>query len=270
MADLFCMKNYLVYIRRSIYIFLYGLDRILRRNPGIFILCYHSISDDAWKYGVPKEIFQKQINYLLRHYSVINLDDLTLYLQGKKELKKPAFIITFDDGYQDIFTVRDFIKQLNIKPALFVLSDRKAANRRELNTKRPFLSTEQIRTLKKDGWIIGCHSATHAYFKDMSPEQLDRELVMSKKSLEKELGFQIRYFAYPKGVYTQEILDILERAKYTLALTMDDCALNIKTNVLRIPRIGVDKTHAFAEFKAIFFPSAILFRKFVKDYIISL
>lgn len=249
---------------------MYGLDKILHRNPGIFILCYHSISDDAWRYGVSKEVFQKQINYLLRHYSVINLDDLALYLQGKKELKAPAFVITFDDGYQDILGVRDFIKQLNIKPALFVLSDRKAANRKELGTKRPFLSTEQISSLKKDGWVIGCHSATHAYFKDMSLERLDREIVTSKKSLEKELGFPIRYFAYPKGVYTQDVLDTLERAKYTMALTMDDNTLNVKSNALMIPRIGVDRTHTFAEFKAIFFLSAIFFRKLVKDYITSL
>lgn len=264
------MEKYLVYLRRSIYVFLYVLDKILGRKPGVFILCYHSISSDTWRYGVSKEVFEEQINYLMRHYTAISLDDLNLYLQGKKDLKAPSFIITFDDGYQDVLAVRDFIKKLNIKPALFVLSDRKAVDRKELNTMRPFLSTGQILELKKDGWIIGCHSATHANFRDMTQEQLDCEIAASKKSLEKELGFPIRYFAYPKGVYTQAVLITLERAGYALALTMDDYTLDIKAKVLRIPRIGVDRTHDFVEFKAIFYPGAILFRKLVKNYIMHL
>ncbi len=264
------MEKYLVYLRRSIYFFLYVLDKISGRKPGVFILCYHSISNDTWRYGVSKEVFEEQINYLMRHYTAISLDDLNLYLQGKKDLKAPSFIITFDDGYQDVLAVRDFIKKLNIKPALFVFSDRKAVNRKELNTTRPFLSTGQILELKKDGWIIGCHSATHANFRDMPQEQLDREIAASKKSLEKELGFPIRYFAYPKGVYTQAVLTTLERAGYALALTMDDYTLDIRAKVLRIPRIGVNRTHTFIEFKSIFYPGAILFRKLVKNYIMHL
>ena len=71
-----------------------------------------------------------------------------------------------------------------------MLSDTKHANDSEMKTKRPFLTTKEIQTLKKAGWEIGCHSATHANLTTVSQGQLNTPLY----------GPVLRYILYPESV----------------------------------------------------------------------
>lgn len=255
-------------IRRTLYILFFLIDKyMLRRNSNIFILCYHSFAKDTWRFSIDLKILEKQLNYLISNYSAITLKDLDLYIEGKAEINKPSFIIAIDDGYQDIIKSRDLFKKLNIKPAIFLLSDTKNVSREELDTDRKFLSKEEALELYKDGWIIGSHGATHSDFNSLNDEEINEEVINSKKDLEKKLGIKIKYFAYPKGRYTTKVLDTIKEADYSLGLSMNDGIINKQVNKLLIPRVGVDKTHSFAEFKSIFMPSSISFRKFVKEKI---
>ena len=63
------------------------------------ILMYHSISDGNNPLSVPIKNFEKQMKFMSHNdYKTINLKDLSnLNKYGK------FFIITFDDGYEDVF-----------------------------------------------------------------------------------------------------------------------------------------------------------------------
>lgn len=257
-----------VWGRRIIYLSLYVFDtHVLRKKPDVFILCYHSVSNDSWRFGLSVETVIKQINYLKSRFAPVDLPEIHSYIKGEKNIIKPSFLINFDDGYKEVYQLKDFFKMNGIKPTLFLLSDRKNADKKELDTDREFLSTDEILTLKKDGWTIGNHSATHADFYNLTSEKREMEIINSKKSLEDELGIKIEYFAYPKGRYTSDVLSDVKRAGYSLGLSMDDGSISGKTNRYVIPRIGVDRTHTFAEFKSLFLPSSIKIRKFVKENI---
>lgn len=260
------MEKTIVFLRRFIYCLLGFIDnKILKGRPSIFILCYHSISEDMWRHSVNLKVFDKQLNYLVNKYYPITLEDVALYMEGKKEINKPSFVITIDDGYKDVLETKGLFKTLNIEPAIFVLSNTQNADRKELDTNREFLSKKELWGLQKDGWIIGSHGATHADFQSLNNKEIEEEVINSKKNLEKELGIKIKYFSYPKGKYTKEVLKAVKKAGYDLALTMDDSQINIKTDPYRIPRIGVDGTHSLAEFKTLYSPSVISFRKLIKQ-----
>lgn len=250
-------------LRGYVYRFLSGVDHVLNRKNQLFILSYHSLASDDWRFSVNVSEFKRQINYLSKHYSFISLKELSSAIRGQKTLAQPSVILTFDDGYKDVLQVKEFLAKKHIQPALFLMSDTRHTNWTELATKRPFLTKREVLGLAKAGWEIGSHSATHANLATVSNR--DQEVIGSKKTLEKELGLPIKYFAYPRGKYSSQVLQAVKKANYQLALTMDDGVITSATDPLLIPRIGIDRSHSFAEFTATFSPSVVQLRKQIKE-----
>lgn len=254
-----------LYARKMTYTNLGFLDRkILRAKNPIVILSYHSVATDTWRFSVNEQTIKKQITYLKKNFDIISLKTLVAYLQGKHAITKPSVVLTFDDGYKDIVKLKPFFKEQKITPTLFVLSNPKNPNLKEMGTKREFLTIKDIQSLKKEGWEIGSHSATHANLTTISRQQLEEEVVGSKRELEDKLGFPINYFAYPRGKYNKNVVRLVKKAKYLLGLTMDDGIITIHNNFLTLPRVGIDRTHSFEEFTTTFSPSVVRLRGFIK------
>lgn len=236
----------------------------LGRKTNLVILCYHSIGNDDWRFTVSFNELKKQITYLKKDFTFISVDDLNKYLDGKKKLNKQSVLLTFDDGYQNLMQTNEYFKKMNINPVLFVVSEPKNINRTEVNNNLKLLTIKQIKILKQSGWVIGNHSATHANFKKLNAREIKKEVVDSKSHLERLLHFKVKYFSYPKGVYNKSIIRSVEKTKYSLGFSMDDTKINNDSNLLILPRVGVDKSHSINEFKATISPSVILFRSIIK------
>lgn len=252
-------------IRRSAYLLLGTADELfVKSNSLITVISYHSVCDDDWRFSIDTKVVKKQIKYLLGKYNLITLNHLHGYLNGEVKITRPSVVLTFDDGYKDVLSLKNLFEKEKVKPALFLLSDSGKANYKELNTRREFLSKVDIKSLIKSGWEIGSHSSTHANLANISSKHLQYEVIESKKKLEKDLGIPIRYFAYPRGKYTEDVLNHVKKAGYDLALTMDDSVISENTNPFKIPRVGVDRTHSFAEFKKLLSVLNVNLRALVK------
>lgn len=235
-----------------------------RHAEPIVIFAYHSIATDSWRFSVNREEFVRQIEFLLSTRKPVTLSAVRDHIAGTRMITEPSFVLCFDDGYRDILSVREFLAERGICPALFVLADTERADFKELGTDRKFLQPDDICALHADGWEIGCHSATHGDFWDMDCDRICRETKEAKETLERALGIPIRYFAYPRGRYTDEAKRAIREAEYELALSMDDGYIVAGSDMFAVPRVGVDRTHSCGEFPTIFTPAAITFRKFVK------
>lgn len=242
--------NYLYHASR-----LFGLDK-----KTISILCYHSISAKPDIYSINLKTFEKQIEKIARHAKFVSLSDILKYLNGKN-LVGPAVAITFDDGYADVIKALPIIKKYKIPATIFVLADPKNADRKELNHNGKLLSWKQIKKLQKEGWTIGCHSATHADFSSLTDGQLEKEVVIAKKSLEKKLSLGINHFAYPKGFYDKRIISAVKNAGFKAAFAVDPINVTAATNRWSIPRIVIDCSYKPSDFPAIYSTAAILTRK---------
>ncbi len=257
--------NIYISVRRSIYIFLGILETLIsKEEQNVYVLSYHSVCEDKWRFSIDAKEIKKQINYLAERFTIIDLETLEKIITKKKKVLTPSIVITFDDGYKDIMKLRKFFKSKNIKPAIFLLADTTHANWNELGSKRQFLNKSEIHSLYRDGYEIGSHSKTHANLSTLYGKKLESEVIGSRKSLEKSFGIPIRYFAYPRGKYTDEVLKYVKKAGYKLALTMDDGFISANTHPLLVPRIGVDRTHTFLEFKYLFSKSNINMRMLIK------
>ncbi len=259
-----------VLARRVIYPAFGLIDRIIQRKTNLIsILAYHSIAADNWKFSIDLNTMKKQIAYLKKNYQFISLADVEKIIKGDKVITQPSIVLTFDDGYKDVLQIKSYLRKLNIKPALFLINDTRNVNTAEIGKNKTYLNTREIKGLIADGWEIGCHSNTHANLSKLTPTHLQQEIVIAKKSIEKSLGIKVNYFAYPRGKYSNQVLNFIKKANYKMALTMDDGFINKNTNPLLIPRIGVDRSHTFPEFKSAFSPSNILARRFIKNTFIG-
>lgn len=252
-------------LRRSVYRTLAPLAMLFPGRRQTVVLAYHGIGRDQWRFGVTFDDFCAQIERVLAlGFRPTTLDSVYEAIERKEELPGKSFVVTFDDGYKDILLVKRFLEKRDIRPAVFVLSEQGGADRTELGTGRQFLSQHEILELHTAGWEVGCHSASHADFSKLDAEALEREVVSAKKVLEEKLGFNIRYFAYPKGFHSELIRATVKRAGYRGALSMDDGFIGSTTDPYALPRVGVDRTHTMEEFGRTFLWPIIGFRLLVK------
>ena len=73
--------------------------------------------------------------------------------------------------------------------------------------------------MRRAGWVIGSHSATHASLPTESPATIAGEVERSKQELEQRLGQPIAHFAYPGGHFTRPVVEALHTAGYQFAYT---------------------------------------------------
>lgn len=105
--------SFLIYLLRKI-----SFDYLPFRNKknSLLIVIYHQVNDKKNTYypSVPTPVFYKTCLFLKKYYSIIHVNEIEDYIKSKK--KKPAAIITFDDGLRDIKdNVFDFVTKNNIK-----------------------------------------------------------------------------------------------------------------------------------------------------------
>jgi peptidoglycan/xylan/chitin deacetylase (PgdA/CDA1 family) len=88
-----------------------GLVRLLlhaqRKRP--LLLRYHRIYPDGtepfYELGIPRSIFEAQLDFLRRHFRVMSLGEICDALKDPaRALPERALAITFDDGYADNYT----------------------------------------------------------------------------------------------------------------------------------------------------------------------
>ncbi|KKU64385.1 MAG: Polysaccharide deacetylase family protein [Candidatus Amesbacteria bacterium GW2011_GWA1_47_16] len=259
------MKIWL-FLRNILFCILYGFDLLLGRRPGVVVLCYHSIGAD-WRFSSLPGEFRRQVGYLLKNFRIIDFTDLANHLSGKINISGPAFLLTFDDGYRDILSEKNFLDNRGVRPVSFVLSQAGKADRRQLENSLPLLSVGQLKYLVKSGWVIGSHGATHADFNRLTPVQLIEETSGSKKTLEKSLAVRLVAFAYPKGRRGPGVLDYVRRSGYKYAFTVKAGYIVPGMDPWDLPRIGVDSTHRGWLFQAAFSPSVVKLRQLLERMI---
>ncbi|HEY6329150.1 MAG TPA: polysaccharide deacetylase family protein [Blastocatellia bacterium] len=98
-------------------------------------LCYHLVSDDQPAHvrslfechGV--DWFERDLDFLLAHHTVVSLDDLQKRAQGAKTLPKNSLFLSFDDGYREcVHTIRPILLRKGV-PATFFLTSAFIDNR---------------------------------------------------------------------------------------------------------------------------------------------
>jgi peptidoglycan/xylan/chitin deacetylase (PgdA/CDA1 family) len=181
------------------------------------ILTYHNFTKDIGSSYIINIIeFEKQMNYLATHnYSVISLSELLKGLKNGQLPPKPV-VITIDDGFKSTFTLAyPVLKKYNFPATLFIYTDFIEKNNNSL-------TWGEIKEMTENNLEIGSHALSHCnllkYKENENYEnylaRIQKEIFLSKEILESKIGGKVKFFAYPYGVYSPTIKNLVIQADY--------------------------------------------------------
>jgi peptidoglycan/xylan/chitin deacetylase (PgdA/CDA1 family) len=237
-------------------------------NRDLVILAYHSICDvrDDSINVHPKSFIWQIGYYLKKGYRSIDLDDLII---GDFEKKEKLLLITFDDGYENNYSVAfPILKKFNLKAHIFLtvnLIDTKEilwwdVSKTKYKQKNLFriLNWNQIFEMKNYGIKFGSHTLNHPKLTEISTSEVRFEVNKSREILSDKLGVDIDSFCYPHGDYNKEVLETVKKAGYKNAVVTSGNDNNYEGNYC-LERIGI----YYSTSKLIFFlKNNKYFRKF--------
>jgi peptidoglycan/xylan/chitin deacetylase (PgdA/CDA1 family) len=196
---------------------------IILRKKQVPILCYHQIRD--WKptdskiskdYIVPPSMFAAQMHMLADSgYHTITPDQLYAYLITGARLPVKPIILSFDDTDLDQFTVAyPEMKKYGFKGLFFIMT---------VSLGKPhYMSRDQVRTLSDDGNTIGSHTWDHHNVKKYEGNDWVTQLDKPTKTLEQITGKNIRYFAYPFGLWNTAAFPELKKRGFVAAFQLNE------------------------------------------------
>lgn len=205
------------------------------------VLMYHSISNQKDNISVSIENFKKQMELMNSFgFKGYSLNKISSVNKGKK------FIITFDDGYENIFKYcMPILKKLNFSATCFIVSKKIGSYNdwdiyQKNYKKKKLMDTAQIKTWIKNGFEIGSHTMDHYNLQHLSNDQKKYQIMKPKEFFRKKFGINIESFSYPFGSYNKDCLKILKR-KYKFAVTTKRSRyIKGKFNLLEIPRVPIN------------------------------
>jgi peptidoglycan/xylan/chitin deacetylase (PgdA/CDA1 family) len=223
----------MLHLRADRFVSLYGVRpvrRVFSRRSyaQIPILMYHSISTSLYESIHPyfetntsPEVFDSQMKYLSEEgYSTISPSDVVALLHSGARDARKKVVITFDDGFRDFYTdAAPILKKYGLNatmylPTAFIDQAGKPLLGKEC------LSWSEVRELYSIGMAFGSHTVTHPTLKFLPEIDLEREIRVSKETIENELGVSIDSFAYPYAfpeqdpAFAHRLRDLLKSSGY--------------------------------------------------------
>jgi len=237
----------------------------------LLIPYYHMVTEGPaphvqhlYRFRTTKQ-FEADLEFFVRYFEPIRLEDLLDKLDGRGRLPERAFLLTFDDGFREMHDVVMPILLAKGVPAVFFVvsgcvdnctlchhqkisvildhwkknqavfpvgkvtrlldqalipagelrqrllgiryADRKVLDdvaafcgcdlKAFLADTQPYLTSDQIRALIKNGFSIGAHSLDHPLYREIPPAEQLRQTRESMQFLCERFGAKPRAFAFP-------------------------------------------------------------------------
>jgi peptidoglycan/xylan/chitin deacetylase (PgdA/CDA1 family) len=211
----------------------------------ILVLTFHSIDNSGSIISVAPFRFRKLLHRLhQRGYQSISFPDVIEWLLGRRVYRSPRVMITFDDGFENLYSQAfPVLIELKYRATLFLTSGYcgKKNNWPGQHPSIPTLSMltwDHLKEMDQTLFDVQAHTKTHPCLYKLSPEKIKTELMDSKTAIEKRLAKQVDYFAYPYGYFhTDE--DTMVRQYFKGACTTHLDFLEPNMDRFLIPRIDM-------------------------------
>lgn len=198
------------------------------------VIMYHDIKDKddcLNKEDISFIYFRKQVLLLKKFFPLVSLDTLPYFLK-EKSLKR-CVVLTFDDGFRSFLKVENFLRNLKIRPTLFVSPEFLKKNEEYLNIQELLSLVSYVE--------VGAHGLRHICLSDIEENEKEKEIFYSRKYLEQLLGRRILSFSYPRGlkeVYSPQLEKILGKNGFICAVTTREGIVKEEDNVFFLNRLS--------------------------------
>lgn len=246
-------------VRRS------GLAFLVRNTfarKSVAVILYHDPSP---------ETLGRHLAYLRRRYTFITLDELVLALRtcDWSPIPPKSVIVTIDDGLRGNFGLLELFATFGVTPTVYVCTGIVGTTRHywfyeegvDVETLTRWPNDERLRYLKERRQFtpereypveqrqalsraeieamnryvdFESHSVSHPVLTTCSDEECEREITASKHEVEALTGRECKHFSYPNGDYGAREIELLKKAGYHSARTVDVGWNGPQTDPLRL------------------------------------
>lgn len=162
------------------------------------IVGFHDINENPKSpWAITPEDFSKYILNLIQ--TATAYDDLEIH---------------FDDGRIGVYKYALPLLQKHtkiLKPVVFVVPSWVNGFAPPNERYSEFMNWEELRLLHRAGFEIGSHSLTHPNLTMLDKKQISHELSRSRDLIQIKLGCIVSKFAYPYGVYNEQVINMTMR-----------------------------------------------------------
>jgi peptidoglycan/xylan/chitin deacetylase (PgdA/CDA1 family) len=213
------------------------------------ILCYHNIgaSPAASAFRLlytSQEKFERQL-WTMRRLGLrgVSVGDGLRQLGGHGS--GHPVMLSFDDGYLDTFTAAlPLLRKYGFTATCYVVSDAIGSFNRwdagYLGETKPLMTHDHLQQWLAAGMEIGSHSCTHPRLRELDPEAAQQEIAGSRAALRRAFGVEVDHFCYPYGSFSAPTMELVRRAGYLSAVTVESGIARASDDRYRLPRILVD------------------------------
>ena len=229
-----------------------------RHHVDVLMLCYHAVSE-SWESPLavtPESLRRQVVSLRERGFHPGTFSEVV-----RRRPQRNTMVITFDDGYRNVFEhALPILSELETPATVFVPTD-------IVGTERPMswpgiaqwiggphgselvaMDWPQLRALAESGWEIGSHTCSHAVLPDLADAELDAELAVSRLACERHLGRACESIAYPFGRISARVVGAARRAGYTTGGALRHRRWYGDDPLCR-PRLGIMRDETDAHFR---------------------
>lgn len=192
------------------------------------IFMYHQVGPipeqhDPLGLATPPQQFERQMAYLYQKgYQCLSLGEAVYRLRTGQNQPEKSFVITFDDGYEDLYsTVWPILDKFGFTATIFLVAERVGGESdwegQNGVSAGPLLSWGQIQELAARGFTFGSHTLTHPRLTSLEEKEAIRQLRHSKLILEDHLEVAVELFSYPYSDRSPHIQELVARSGYRAA-----------------------------------------------------
>ncbi|HEX5668648.1 MAG TPA: polysaccharide deacetylase family protein [Chitinophagaceae bacterium] len=187
------------------------------------ILCYHQIrefrtkdSERAKDYIVPPGKFEAQMKLLADSgFTTILPAQLMEYLKYGVPIPERSVMIHFDDADLSQYEVaKPVLDKYGFKACYFIMT--------VVLNKPGYMKREHVKQLSDEGHVIGSHTWDHMNVKKMEEKDWAIQVEKPSRQLSEITGKPVEYFAYPFGLWNEEVANELDHHGFKAAFQLSE------------------------------------------------
>ncbi len=204
-------------------------------------LMYHKLSgvpgrrNYSDQYSIDTSAFREHVSLLQDEgYVIEDIATFTKRIIESRSIPERYVLLTFDDGHKSGLDAAEILSVFRTKATFFLTKS-------YCEQLPDYLSPEEIRSLRTEGFSIGTHGVTHCGLPFLSYKEIRRELAESKHWLEEILGEEVTMISVPGGYIDDRTLALCFEHGYQIVGNSEE-QMNSRSNIslpLVINRVAV-------------------------------
>ena len=217
------------------------------------VIYYHRIDDEQHRSCVAPRAFAEQMAHLRSDgWNVMPLAAMRDHLDAHRPFPERTVAVTFDDGFADNYGAAFPVLAKHALPAtiflaagfmdgddLPVLRDRSGI--------RP-LTWPQVQEMARHGVAFGAHTMTHRSLTELTPDEIEREVIESRDVVADKVGAPVETFCYPRGHFDERVKQVVRAAGFRIACTTMPGCVTPDTHPFSLRRTFIARDDSLRDF----------------------